>query len=218
MKHELRYTLLSDGSSDRALLPILTWLLREHLSDTVVEPDWADLRRLPRPPKGLTDSIQKAIEYYPCDLLFIHRDAENQTPNQRRQEIHQAVAGLPLDLEMPHKICVIPVRMQEAWLLFDEIAVRSASGNPHGQIPLDLPSLDQLESLPNPKDRLHQILCEASELPGRRLKKFRARLTQHVYRIVEYIDDFSELRKLEAFRALEHDIKQLIHEWGCLSP
>ena len=27
---ELRYTLLADGSSDRALLPILTWLLRQY--------------------------------------------------------------------------------------------------------------------------------------------------------------------------------------------
>ena len=26
----LRYTLLADGSSDRALLPILTWLLRQY--------------------------------------------------------------------------------------------------------------------------------------------------------------------------------------------
>lgn len=28
--NEIRYTLLSDGSSDKALLPILTWLLRLH--------------------------------------------------------------------------------------------------------------------------------------------------------------------------------------------
>lgn len=28
--NELRYTLLSDGPSDRALLPILTWLLRQN--------------------------------------------------------------------------------------------------------------------------------------------------------------------------------------------
>lgn len=27
---EIRYTLLSDGSSDRALLPILNWLLEKH--------------------------------------------------------------------------------------------------------------------------------------------------------------------------------------------
>ncbi len=31
MNKELQCTLLSDGSSDKALIPILTWLLEQHL-------------------------------------------------------------------------------------------------------------------------------------------------------------------------------------------
>lgn len=34
---ELRYTLLADGSSDRALLPILTWLLRQSCGAIPIE-------------------------------------------------------------------------------------------------------------------------------------------------------------------------------------
>jgi hypothetical protein len=34
---ELRYTLLSDGSSDRALLPVLTWLLHEHTFEFAIQ-------------------------------------------------------------------------------------------------------------------------------------------------------------------------------------
>ena len=49
----LRYTLLSDGSSDQALMPILTWLLREQGVYGAIQPEWADLRRLPRPPSAL---------------------------------------------------------------------------------------------------------------------------------------------------------------------
>ncbi len=51
---ELRYTLVSDGSSDRALLPILSWLLQEHRVLCPIQAEWADLRLLPHPPKGLT--------------------------------------------------------------------------------------------------------------------------------------------------------------------
>jgi hypothetical protein len=45
---EISYTLLCDGSSDKALLPILTWLLRTHQVKCAIQANWADLRRLPR--------------------------------------------------------------------------------------------------------------------------------------------------------------------------
>lgn len=73
---DLRYTLLCDGGSDRTLLPILEWLLREHHVSYALQPVWADLGRLPRPPKSLSDRISDTIALYPCDLLFVHRDAE----------------------------------------------------------------------------------------------------------------------------------------------
>ncbi len=52
--NEFTYTLITDGSSDRALEPILTWLLRQFLKENVaIQSEWADLRRVPNPPKKL---------------------------------------------------------------------------------------------------------------------------------------------------------------------
>src|SRR5579872_4460722 len=135
---EIRYTLLSDGVSDQRLMPIITWLLREHLSDYAIQPAWADLRYLPQRPRTLADRIRYSIDLYPCDLLFVHRDAEREPPANRRSEI-QSAKDLVTECNAVPSICVIPVRMQEAWLLIDEQAIRRAAGNPNGKQPLILP-------------------------------------------------------------------------------
>jgi hypothetical protein len=118
----LTYTLLSDGSSDRALLPVLQWLLRAG-SGRDFQSQWADLRRLRRPPKTLPERIQAALDLYPCDLLFVHRDAESEGWERRVEEIRQHLR-VPADQTV---VCVVPVRMQEAWFLFDERAIRLAA-------------------------------------------------------------------------------------------
>ena len=108
-------------------------------------------------------------------------------------------------------IGVIPVRMiEEAWLLFDEVAIRKAAGNPNGKIQIVLPELKTLEQLPDPKEKLHMILREASELKGRRLKKLNTH--QCIHRITELIEDFSFLRQLSAFQILENKIQQYLLE------
>lgn len=210
---ELSYTLLSDGSSDKALLFILTWLLREHQVECAIQSTWADLRRLPKPPKTLLPRIIKGLDLYPCDLLFIHRDAEKEPHKKRVAEIQEAVEeAIKESVVVPLTVCVIPVRMQEAWLLFNEIAIRNAAGNPRGHQPLQLPLIATLEQLPNPKEILHKLLCEASGLTGRRLKQYSVH--ERVHRVAELINDFSPLRVLPAFQALEAEIAQVIQEQG----
>jgi hypothetical protein len=66
---ELRYTLLTDGTSDRALLPVLNWLLRGMKVQAAIQPRWADLGRLRNRPKGLPERIVKSIELYPSEAL-----------------------------------------------------------------------------------------------------------------------------------------------------
>jgi hypothetical protein len=211
---ELRYTLLSDGSSDRALLPILTWLLREQGVDYAIQPDWADLRRLPSPPRALGPRIKISLELYPCDLLFVHRDAERFPHQTRVNEIRREVAEVAEIAAIPPVVCVVPVRMQEAWLLFSEAALRRASGNPNGRQPMRLPSLNEVESLPDPKRLLNDLLREVSGLNSRRRQKFQASISAN--RVSELINDFTPLRGLPAFNALEEEIKQIIraHNWG----
>ncbi|MBO1348830.1 MAG: DUF4276 family protein [Hormoscilla sp. GUM202] len=212
MKEELRYTLLSDGSSDKALQYVLTWLLREHIVvNCAIQSERADLGRLPKPPKKLPDRIQKSLELYPCDLLFVHRDAEKEPRQNRVDEIRKAIDSVGKSLSVP-AVCVIPVRMQEAWLLFDEAAIRKAAGNPRGRQALKLPDLAKVEELPDPKKNLHQALLDASELGPKRRKKFK--VNEKVHRVAELIDDFTPLLALSAFRALEVDIEQAIEKFG----
>lgn len=202
--NSISYTLLSDGSSDRALLPILNWLLQQHLPQYAIQDQWADLSRLPNPPKSLSKRISMSIFLYPCDLLFVHRDAENQGREQRINEIEEALKQLEQSFDET-VICVIPVRMTEAWLLFDEVAIRNAASNPKRNNLLKLPDLKKLESEPDPKNLLYNLLREASGLSSRRLKKFRPH--DRVQRIAELIDDFSPLQALSAFQVLERDIQ-----------
>jgi len=82
----LDFTLLTDGSSDAILIQPLTWMLHQHFS-FAINGTWADLRRLPNPPKTLRDRIAAALDLYPCHLLFVHRDAEGETLDRRVTEI-----------------------------------------------------------------------------------------------------------------------------------
>lgn len=211
---ELRYTLLSDGSSDKALLPLLTWLLRSHLVECAIQSTWADLRRLPKPPKTLLPRIIHSLELYPCDLLFVHRDAEKEPHEKRVVEIQEAISQVK-SVQVPPFVCVIPVRMQEAWLLFDEAALRRAAGNPNGHQVLDLPDVAKLEELPNPKNILHELLRQASGLSPRRVKRFS--VNECVHRVAELIDDFTPLRSLPAFMMLEAELKKVIEDRGWCS-
>lgn len=208
---ELRCTLVSDGSSDRALIPSLTWLLQQHQVKYPIQFEWADLRRLRKPPQGLAQRIEKSLELYPCDLLFVHRDAERSSRQRRVKEIHKALAEVG-SWSAGRTVCVVPVRMMEAWLLIEETALRQAAGNPLGKKPLQFPPIEALERLPSPKKTLHKLLRQASELTGRRLRKFP--VSAGVQIVAGRIDDFSPLQVLPAFAALEGEIGGVVKEQG----
>lgn len=200
---EINYTLLSEGTTDKALLAIIDWLFRSKRSDLAVNGDWANIAAMPVRLPSLAAKIRASIEAYPCDILFVHRDSDNVSPEQRRGEIIEALG----DADCNHHplICVIPIRMVEAWLLFDESAIRDAVGNPNGRTRLNLPPLRRLETLPNPKEILRRVLEQASELTGRRRKDFGT--AQTLVDLSLLIEDYSPLRQLSAFRRLEADIQ-----------
>ena len=206
---ELRYTLVTNGSSDTTLLPILIWLLRMHGVSCAIQAEWADLRQLRLPKKrGLADRIRWSLDFYPCDLLFVHRDAEREPREKRVAEINEAIEKVVTPHPVPPAVCVVPVRMQEAWLLFDDAAIRHAAGNRSGHHPLDIPPIQRIEQLPDPKAILYECLKQASGLSGRRLKHFPVH--KRARRVAELIDDFSPLRALSAFDALESDLVEII--------
>ncbi|HLK61600.1 MAG TPA: hypothetical protein VKU00_33945 [Chthonomonadaceae bacterium] len=148
---------------------------------------------------------------FPCELMFVHRDAEREPREIRIAEIHRARAEVR-ELENFPVICVVPVRMQEAWLLFDEVAIRQAAGNPNGRMTLQLPRLRTVESLPDPKENLYALLREAKSLNRRRQRG--EHISHDAQRVAEFIEDFSPLRVLPAFQALETEIVDIINSQG----
>lgn len=202
----LRHTLVSDGTTDANLIPIIDWSLKQVGGADLSTGVSAEFRRLSNPPSGLAERLVKAIELYPCDVLFVHRDAEKQPAEFRVAEIRAAVAALPPQIQRP-AVAIVPVRMLEAWLCFNERAIRNAAGNPNGTAPLGLPQLNRIESRPDPKEDLRKALLAACELSGRRLKKFNTAAA--FWRIVDHIEDFSPLRELPAFQAFEKSIRDL---------
>lgn len=199
-----RYTLLADGTSDAALLRVIDWMLTQHAGRfpmlDVVSSDFA--APSDRPSGGDESPLRNRVrDAAACDLLFVHRDAERDTRANRLAEIQEAV----LDNGFPAWVPVVPVRMTEAWLLIDPAAIREAAGNPNGSTSLQLPAVRRLEDVPDPKQLLFDCLSAACGLNGRRLRKFQRDLPELRSRVAAAISDFSPLRNLGAFRALEAD-------------
>ena len=195
----LTATLVTDGSSDRLLVPLIELLLEEH-SELPYQVKCAD--GLPPASAGLRARIDSALELFPCDILFVHRDAESVDALAREREIE---ASWPIqEPPIATLICVIPVRMTEAWLLVDEKSIRSAVGNPNGRDELGLPAFKDIESLPDPKEVLFMALRTASGLGAARKRRFNPH--QYRHRVSELMEDLTSLRRLKSFEHLEVQI------------
>jgi hypothetical protein len=214
MNRVLRFTLLADGSSDRCLARIIEWILAGLVeSGTAIDRNIADFFFRRRKPRRLADRMSAALEDYPCDILFVHRDAEALSLETRTNEIDTAASTVSLR----HHVPVVPVRMTEAWLLFDVVAVRRAADNPNGRQPIDIPELRRLERVPDPKSVLESALRRAANKRGRDLERFNRDLSKRVHRVAELIDDFSPLRSLSAFVQFEARTSQAVAAWASVS-
>ena len=166
-----------------------------------------------RKPSTMTAKIRAALDlYHRCQILFVHRDADGPDPARRYQEIRAVIDMLPQDSKSMAYVCVVPIRMTEAWLLTEETAIRRAAGNPNRTVHLPLPSLQHIEAIPDPKERLRELLRTASQLTGRRLKRFNDSLCAQ--RVAAYMHGFQELRALSAFKRLESDLTAIIRQLG----
>jgi hypothetical protein len=199
MSRPLRYTLLSDGSSDALLKFPVNWALRQADVSSFVD-QWADLRLLRSVPRRLRDRVEVAVERVPCDILVVHRDSESKAIAARVREIEEEIRRTRADVMA---VCLVPVRMTEAWLLHDESAIRMAAGNPAGTIPIALPPVSTLESEPNPKSLLRQALLDASQAKGRRRDRKARDFPSMRFRVAELIGDWTPLRGLPAFQLFE---------------
>ena len=136
-----------------------------------------------------------SLEYYRCDILFVHRDAEREEMDVRRREIREAWDSVTVPAHAPAYLCVIPIRMTEAWLLFDEMAIRRSAGNPNGKKELVLPKRQIWEALPDPKENLYQLLRLAREGSRRKSKQFSPSTVVH--RIPDLVSDLRTTTRVE---------------------
>lgn len=200
----IRYTLLAEGPSDIALMPILDWLWAQHRRHDLVEGSFADLEYNNLQSRSVENQIGPAMDLFPCDYLFVHRDADRESLETRRAQVKAAIQRAACG----PAVCVIPVRMTEAWMLFNATAIRKAADNPNGTDPLDIPKLTKVESLSDPKATLASLLKTASGLPPQRLRRFHVARAARL--VTLHITDFSPLRQLPSFRSMEEEFVQTL--------
>jgi len=132
-------------------------------------------------------------------LIFVHRDSENVTLEERLKEFES--------VDRSDVVPVVPVRMSEAWILFDGSAIARAAGSPSSQV--QVPKMDRIESIANPKRRLDQLLLKAAGSPeGRKGKNFNSSISQRRVSVAQYISDYSPLKHLPAFRRFQRSLAE----------
>ena len=211
MSQKLRYTLITDGSSDKVLLNIIKWLLDDLYPKLPNKGTFADFSGLQQKPKtgDIDERIGYAQKYYPYDLLIYHRDAETTDKNIVQKRKNEVLKNIKNSNNIGNTVCIVPVVMMESWLLIDEIAIKKAAGNKNYKENIVLPPPKKLETLNEPKKILHELLKTVSGLKGRNLAKFNVNYSVHL--IAENITDFSVLRELNAFRVFEADLKDAVN-------
>jgi hypothetical protein len=191
--------LLCDGTSDFCICHPIEWIIGNRFDSLTFRIVQAHTLV---PARGALDQrLKKAFEDYGADIIVCHRDAERATFVDRLREVEQAVHAADLDIPV---VAAIPVRMTEAWLLFDEGALRAAANNARGTTQLVMPRMDRIEQHPDPKELLFENFKIANGLAANRNRRFDVHRARH--RLAELIDDFSPLRQLGAFRHFEESL------------
>lgn len=204
----VQFVFVGEGSSDAALVPHLEQLCVEAGAEEA-RGEALDLRCWPRRTGSrVVDKVIAALELHPtADLLFVHRDADDADPEPRHREIAAAVEEAR---EKVRGVAVVPVQELEAWLLFDEAAIRRVAENPGGRMPLQLPAPERVEYLGQPKERLMHLLAVASELSSRRLERFKKSFPRRRYLLLELLDTDGPLRRVPAWQRLCADLERAL--------
>lgn len=204
----LHFVLIAEGSSDDALRPHLESLCIDQGATEVTStaPDFARLAE--RIGHSVEAKLAAAIALEPgANLVFLHRDADDGDPQPRYDEIAAAVAATRLTSA---HVAVVPVQATEAWLLVDERAIRAAAYRPDGTSPLYIPRPQDVERRADPKATLREALAAASELTGRRLRRFRGEFPQHRRLLLQQLPLGGPLERVSSWQRLRSDIGNAI--------
>ena len=208
----VRFVLVSEGSSERDLVP--------HLQDLCVRAGageaygfWPDLGRLQKPPgRTVLAKVEAALRLEPgSNLVFVHRDADGPDAGEVIEQIDAAVltaAGCP-----PH-VPVVPVQELEAWLLVDQEAIRRVVGKPMGKVRLGLPAVNRIEVLASPKEVLDQALLSASAKSGRHLERVKRELPRLRTLLLQQLDIEGPVASLPAWQLMVMRINAAVEKLG----
>lgn len=195
---------IGEGTSDRPLADVVTELLLDRdVEVSITAPDLAKVS--PKVGHQTDRKIAAGMRLFEGapDLLIVHRDADTVGPVLRRQEVVDAASahasGVPL-------VPIVPIRATEAWILFDEAAIRRVAGRPRGHEPLDLRRPRHVEDEPRPKDVLRSALVAASGATGRRRDTVVKRFPDHRRQLLERLDRFGPVTQLSAFQQMLRDV------------
>ena len=190
MNRQLAYAVVADGGTDRLLVPIIQWAV--HRLDPGVEILEPEFRKR----KGSITDFLRAYRTGAM-LIFVHRDSEGLALEERLQEFDT--------VDRQDVVPVVPVRMSESWILFDGSAIAQAAGSTSARVPA--PGIVQIENIPDPKDRLDELLFQAAGSPvGRRGRNFKRSIVQRRVSVAEYISDYRPLENLPAFRSFQDSL------------
>lgn len=104
--------------------------------------------------------------------------------------------------------------MTEAWLLLDELAIRSVAGKPGSTVPLNLPSKKQVERVADPKALLRDALLTASCTTGRRRKNFARDLNRSRAILLQRLDRGGPVTELPSWNRMISDLDAALLSLG----
>ena len=192
MRRQLTFSIIADGGTDQLLVPILQWAIHRLDPEVeILEPGFSKR----------SGGVKEFLRTYTHDvmLLFVHRDSENMTLEERLKEFESTSGS--------NVVPVVPVRMSESWILFDGGAIARAAGSSIHTV--SVPRISGIESISDPKQHLDSLLLEAAGNPsGRRGKNFRRSLVERRMSVASFISDYSPLEGLTAFRSFQASLEQ----------
>lgn len=203
---EIRFALLSEGTSERPLVDhLVTLCVREGVA---ASGEWPDLRRFAAG-KDVISQLRCLLDLDDrFDLIFIHRDADDRSDAHARALVDAGSVALAGRIRA---VPVIPIQEIEAWLLLDEQAIRRTARNSTGREPLDLPKPSRIEDRANPKELLLDALVKAAR-PGRYRSAVRDDFARLRRELLENLDIDGPINQLSSWQNLLRDLRAALTE------
>jgi len=155
---QLLVTLIGEGPSDDALIPVIEWVLERpalgllpnvDIVTRFFSPDAADI------PGGLMGRIIACASERPGHLFFVHHDADGPTHHAWAESIKQTVVNVRQQgIVLPPALPVVPVREMEAGCS----SVRQQSGERRATL-VGGPHLDCRRCMRLNRVRIRRLRC-----------------------------------------------------------